>query len=152
MIEIRQLKIEDVVENKEKLVKYLKMVLTENLSGCNASEMALKYYQDMVKFSEDGSAILIGAFDEENLVGFHWGYEIIYLGKKRVHSYLNAIEPQYRGNHIGSNFFRKLEEIALERNIFEIEAMCSASNETAVQYHFHNGFEIERYKVLKKLK
>lgn len=38
------------------------------------------YYENMSKFCKDGSAILLGAFCKNVLVGFHWAYEINFLG------------------------------------------------------------------------
>lgn len=152
MIDIRELVLGDVIQYSSVLVGLLNIVLFENIKGCDAQELSQKYYEDMIEFSKDGTAILIGAFDEDKLVGFHWGYEIQNLDHKRMHSYFVSIEPQYRGQHIGSRMYEKLEEISVRRGIYEIEAMCTASNEGAVQYHLHNDFEIERYKVVKKIK
>lgn len=67
-----------------------------------------------------------------------------------MHSYMNGIDKTYRCQHIGSRFFTQLEEIAKRKGINEVEAFCRASNPVAVNYHLHNGFEIESYRVVKK--
>lgn len=152
MIEIRLLNEEDINKYKNNLIRFMKMVLTENINQTIPEELPIKYVNDMEAFIKDGSAIILGAFDADKLIGFHWGYEVKNINERRVHSYLNAIEYDYRGQKIGSRFFRMLEEEALKRDIHIIEAMCTYSNKVAVDYHLHNGFEIERLKVKKVLK
>lgn len=152
MVEIREMSLEEVENHIKELRKFMFMVLSENGSGEDFHQLAIKYCNDMVQFKKDGSAILLGAWEGEYLIGFHWGYQLTVSGKRRIHSYFNAIEPDYRGQRIGSRFFRKLEEIAISKGIDEIEAMCTYANKVAVNYHLNNGFEIERVKVVKKLK
>lgn len=151
MADIRVMGYEEVIKFEEELTIFLRMNLEENYPEFDVDSMTKQFYNNMVKYAEDNSAILIGAFDGNQLIGFHWGHESLFLGKRRMHSYMNAINPKYRGQHIGSDFFRKLEEISRDRGIDEIEAFCRASNPVAVNYHLHNGFEVESYKVVKKL-
>lgn len=151
MIDIRLLHYEDVVKYEKELVRYLNMVLTENIDQEVPKSLLEKYFDDMKAFTLNKSAILIGAFDGNKLIGFHWGYEVKNINERRIHSYLNAIDYDYRGQKIGSRFFRKLEEETLKRGIHIIEAMCTYANEGAVQYHLKNGFTIERLKVKKEI-
>lgn len=151
MIDIKELAYEDVINFEKELNDYLKVNLMENYPEIDVDTMVSRFYTNMKKYSEDGSAILLGAFDGEKLIGFHWAHETIFLGKKRMHSYMNGIRIEYRGQHIGSRFFRELEKITKQRGICEIEAFCRASNPVAVNYHLHNGFEIESHRVVKKV-
>lgn len=152
MIEIRLLNETDVIKYEKNLIRFMTMVLTENMDQIIPEELPVKYVKDMKKFIKDGSAIIFGAFDNDKIVGFHWGYEIKNINERRIHSYHVAIEYDYRGQKIGSRFFKMFEEEALKRDIYVIEAMCTYSNKIAVNYHLHNGFEIERLKVKKLLK
>lgn len=152
MIEVRLLNNEDVRKNEVELKKLLTMVLEENVDQEIPKELVEKYFNDMDIFTKNNSAILIGAFDDENLIGFHWGYELKNIQERRIHSYLNAIEYVYRGKGIGSRFWELLEKETKKRGISIIEAMCTYSNQIAVNYHLHRGFEIERLKVKKVLK
>lgn len=152
MINVRLLTIEDVLKEKKKLEHFMYMVLSENLDYTITDAMCEKYYYDMERFMKDGTAILIGAFEDDALIGFHWGYERITPGGRRVHSYHNAIEPEYRGQGIGKRFWDVLDEETRKRGIDTIEAMCTYSNKVAVSYHLDHGFEIERLQVVKHLK
>ncbi len=151
MIEIRELEYNDVIKYKEELLDYLQMNLCENYPEYDSDMLIYDFYEKMKKYSLDKSAILLGAFDDEKLVGFHWAHETLFLGKRRLHSYMNGIAHEYRGMHIGSRFFGKLEELAKQYGINEIEALCRKANDAAVNYHLHNGFEIEAHKVVKKI-
>lgn len=151
MIEIKEMSHEDVIRYEDELTKYLKMNLDENYPEIDTAEMGKSFYRNMIKYSLDGSAILLGVFSGDRLIGFHWAHESVFLGKKRMHSYMVAIDLSYRGRHIGSSLLRKLEEIALNKGITEIEAFCRATNPIAVNYHLHNGFEIENHRVVKTL-
>ena len=151
MVEIRVLEPAEIVQFSVELTELLTLVLTENIAQVVTREQIEKYYRDLVRYVDDGSAVVIGALECGRLVGFHWGYETKVFGERRMHSYLNALLVDYRGQGIGSRFFRYLESIALSKGIFLIEAMVTYSNEGAVKYHMNNGFEIERLKVLKRL-
>lgn len=152
MIEIKLLSESEIISHQEDLKFFMNMVLSENIDGnIDVEKLSAKYVEDMKAFIKDGSAVLIGAFDCERIVGFQWGYETSYFGERRMHSYFIVIHPEYRGQKIGSCFSRKLEEIALSKGIDTIEAMCTYKNQTAVNYHINNGFEIERMKVVKRL-
>lgn len=151
MIEIKEIDYRDVVKYEEELKRFLYMNIYENYPETDVENMVNLFYSNMCKYAEDGSAVLLGAFDGEAMVGFHWGHETIFLGKRRMHSYINGIDKAYRGQHIGSDFFRKLEEISRDRGIHEIEAFCKEANQVAVNYHLHNGFKIESYRVVKKI-
>ena len=151
MVEVRLLTEKEIFNNEAKLIYFLHMVMSENLDYEVTKEMCEKYYRDIKNFIRDGSAILIGAFEGKNLIGFHWGYEKNTPGGKRIHSYFNAIEPEYRGQGIGKKFWTVLEGEAVKRKVYTIEAMCTYANKVAVNYHLHHGFQIERVQVVKKL-
>lgn len=47
------------------------------------------YYENMSKFCKDGSAILLGAFCKNVLVGFHWAYEINFFGGRNGYTVIS---------------------------------------------------------------
>lgn len=152
MINIRLLDSTDIKKYKTELINFMQMVLSENTDQEIPHDLPEEYVHNMEEFIENKTAIIMGAFDEDKIIGFHWGYETKNLNERRIHSYFNAIENNYRGQKIGSRFFARLEEEAKKRGIYIIEAMCTYDNKIAVNYHLHNGFEIERLKVKKVLK
>ena len=152
MIEVRLLTYEEIEREEKKLEHFMYMVLSENLDYPITNEICEKYYYNMKTFFEDGTAVLIGAFDDGMLIGFHWGYVRNTPSGKRMHSYYNAIEPEYRGQGIAVKFWDVLDAETAKRGIEIIEAMCTYENKIAVDYHLKHGFEIERLQVVKHLR
>lgn len=151
MIEVRLLTFDEIIKEKEKLEYFMHMVLTENLSPKISKEVCEKYYEDIKTYFQDGSAVLLGAFDGCLLVGFHWGYERKTLSGMRMHSYFIVVEPTYRGKGIGKMFWKAFNAETKKRGLDTIDAMCTYTNKVAVNYHLEHGFEIERLQVIKKL-
>lgn len=150
MIQIRQLGLQEIICYKNELVKYIFICLADNIPSVKY-DYAEKYYKNMKHYIMDGSALVLGAFDDNDLIGFQWGYEVNELGAHRLHSSFVCVDPDFQGKKIGCRLMKFMEDIAKEKGVSAIEAMCSATNNNAVNYHLHNGFEIERYKVVKKL-
>ena len=150
-ITYKLMKSHDILANQESLVDMLNKTLVDNISQNFPEDLAKKYVNSMPAYIEDGSAIIIGAFDEEKMVGFLWGYEVDVFGEKRVHNAENHVIEEYRGHGIAKKMLECLEEEAKKRNIFILEAMCTVSNKNAYEYHIYNGYEVERVKFRKIL-
>lgn len=150
MINIRLLTEEDIIKYKKKLEFLLKMNLEENFPGAVTDEIVQKYVENMQIFVRDGSAIIVAGFDQDNLIGFDWGYEKKQFNERRLHSNFVVIELAYRKQKLGSKFFEFLKEEAVKRGIHAIEAMCNESNSIAMSYYKRNGFEVESHKVCKR--
>lgn len=142
----------DILANREELIKMMNKTLEDNIPQCFPKDLGEKYVNSMPTYIEDGSAIIIGAFDEDKMIGFLWGYEVDIFGEKRIHNAENHVAEEYRGCGIAKRMLEYLEEEARKRNIHIFEAMCTASNESAYRYHVKNGYEVERIKFKKLLK
>lgn len=129
---------------------YLKNVLDEN-GILNNNEKLEKIIEEMEKYIDDKSAIIIGAFQEDELIGFIWGYKMITNDKNRIHINYFVVNEKYRKQGIGRQLIRKIYEIANELKIEEIELMVTAENITAVNFYKKQGFEVERIKLCKKI-
>lgn len=149
MAEIKEIFYKDVLKYENELKNLINMTLLENYRELYTDKLFECFYESLIKYSLDGSAVLLGAFEKDQLVGFQWAHERMFLEKRRMHSYMIAVELEYRNCHIGSDLLSKLEEVAVSRGICEIEAICKANNPIAVNYHLHNAFLIESYKVVK---
>lgn len=92
---------------------------------------------------ESEHSTFIGAFDQEQLVGFIAGNG---SSLKRVRHSLYiviGILQQYSGQGIGKKLFRELEAWARAHGIHRIELTVMAHNEPAVKLYTAMGFEIE---------
>jgi predicted GNAT superfamily acetyltransferase len=65
--------------------------------------------------SVEVGAILIGAFDNNELVGFAYGFPGIYKGEFEIHSHMLAVNPAYRNHDLGYKLKLVQREEALRK-------------------------------------
>ena len=150
-ITYKLMKATDVEEYASDLKLMLQKTLEDNIEQKFPSTLAEEYVTKMPGYIDDGSAIIIGAFDEKKIVGFLWGYEVHVFDERRVHNAENHVLAEYRGKGIAKEMLEHLEEEAKKRGICILEAMCTASNQGAYNYHVKNGYKVERIKFKKVL-
>lgn len=148
-ISYRELQENDILSQKKEIIALFKLLFAAD--DCKEI-IATKYFENMYEFSKDGSAILLGAFYGDNLIGFHWGYEISWGGHKRIHSYFIAVEENYQNMSVGTTLQKMLEDVAVSKGIGIIDTNCEADNQKSFKYHLKQGFEIEGYHMKKVLK
>lgn len=107
----------------------------------------IEVYENMQKFIEDGSAILIGAFEDNKIIGFIWAYEI---KEKTYHVNYYAVNVNNRKLGIGQKLLDELYKIAKQNGIEKIELLVEAHNEIAIKKYRNNGFEEKYIKMEKK--
>jgi len=123
-----------------------------NLPGVeDPAELAGTGYDDMVRFHQDGSAVLIGAFEESVVVGLLWAYRRDVLGERRIHIGHVIVESTARSNGIGARLLRRLEDVATAEGIKSLELMTTIANEKAIGFYEANGFVAARVQLEKKL-
>lgn len=145
-MEIRKIRVQDVEENETILKKLLKEMLELKFDKCE--EKIEDVYNNMKIFIKDGSAILLGAFEENKIIGFVWTYEI---RKKTYHINYFAVDENKRSLGIGQKLLDKLYEIAKENNIENIELLVEAHNDKAIKKYTNNDFQEKYIKMEKKL-
>ena len=145
-MEIRKIKVFDVEENEIILKKLLKEMLELKFHKCE--EKIEDVYKNMKIFIKDGSAILLGAFEENKIIGFIWAYEI---REKTYHINYFAVDENKRSLGIGLKLLDKLYEIAKENNIENIELLVEANNIKAIKKYKSNEFQEKYIKMEKKL-
>lgn len=144
----REIKEPDLLTQKKEILELFKKLFAEDKEKEKISKM---YYENMCEFCKNGSAILLGAFNENVLVGFHWAYEISWGGEKRIHSYFIAVNEFYQNISVGTKLQEMLEKVAISRKIYIIDTNCEKRNIQSYRYHLKQGFTVESYRMLKKL-
>lgn len=146
-MECRLLKAADVEIHNENLTNLMEMVLKDNITQKYPDDQAAIYVRKIPSYIEDGSAIVVGAFDKDKLIGFSWAYELAIFGERRVHIDMIGVNPNYRKQGIAGELVRLQVKEAQGRGIHIIEAMTTRANENSY-YWFHSlGFVDERVKV-----
>lgn len=150
-MEYRLLKPSDVAKYRIQMVELMEIVLNDNITQKYPPNQAEIYVGKISGYIEDGSAIVSGAFDNENLIGFSWAYELSIFGERRVHIDMIGVNQEYRKQGVARNLIDiQIEEIK-KRNINILEAMTTKANSNSYNWFRSMGFKDERIKVRKDL-
>lgn len=114
-----------------------------------SADYAVGGYQGMLRFKDDNSAIIIGAFQDDELVGFLWAYQRNVLGIDRLHINHIIVHEDHRMKGIGAGLINRLLVKSDEMGIDTIELMTSVDNEDTVKFYKNLGF-IETRVLLEK--
>lgn len=151
-IEVRLISVEELIENKNFMIDLLEDNLKINFPNMsNLTKYALNGYDDMLRFKRDNSAILIGAFDNERIIGFIWAYTREILGERRIHIGHIVVSSEVRSGGIGSKLLKCLEDYSIRENIKKIDLMTTFENEKTMKFYKANGFSIVRVQLEKEL-
>lgn len=143
---IRRVTVKDVKDNEMEIKGLFKEILELNFRDCN--NKILEVYNNMKNFIEDGSAILLGAFKENKIIGFIWAYLI---KENTYHINYFAVDKNNRSLGIGQELLDELYKIARENNINTIELLVEAHNDRAIKKYKNNDFKEQFIKMEKKL-
>lgn len=80
-ISYRTIQENDILSQKKAILKLFELLFFEKEVN-ERKKISQMYYENMYNFCKDGSAILLGAFCENLLIGFHWAYEINWGGRE----------------------------------------------------------------------
>ena len=149
-IYLKDINIELLEEYKNDFLNYIKLVLDKNeiISDKNSIN---QIFNNMKNFIKDKSAIIIGAFKQNRLLGFIWGYKITVYNEKRIHINYFIVNELYRKKGIGSKLIESLYKKAKNDKILKIELMVTSNNEEAIKFYQNQGFNEERVKLCKKI-
>jgi ribosomal protein S18 acetylase RimI-like enzyme len=102
-------------------------------------------------YIKQGNATVLGAFENESLVGFLWLYKHDFYGEPRVHINHIAVSKQFRGKGIGKRLIQEAESLAKYDGIGAIDLFVSEINVRAMNVYDAIGFKTERRYMSKKL-
>lgn len=119
--------------------------------GKAAVSLATEKTMALKRYLADGSALLIGAFEEEQLVGFAWFYSYEFCGSQRLHLTEIAVISAVRSQGIAKRMICCAEKIAAQRGIFEIDLYTAPDNKAALHVYQEMGFTTSRIHLVKKI-
>ena len=143
-MQIKRLEKKDIKLYENVLKDYIEQLMapyTENEIKIEVERI----YSNMCRFTEDETAIIIGALEKESLVGFIWGYKKI-EEPSIIHINYFFINENYRSNGIGSKLLKELESKV--KGCKELELLVNKNNTRALNFYKKNGFEIEETKTV----
>lgn len=146
-IEYKELTPKDIRKYEKSLICLMEIVLCDNLTQDYPDNLAKEYVQKMPGYIQDGSAIIVGGFLKDNLIGFSWAYEMNIYGEKRLHIDMIGVDPSFRKRGIAYSLLKIQIQEAERRKIKIIEAMVTRANENSYSWFHSIGFVDERVKV-----
>lgn len=149
---IRTMTIEDVNKHEEKIVNLFEQLISANFpENLDFHEYIHSKPAEMRKYIQDGTAIIFGAFKDNELAGLIWGYKKNYFGELRVHIAHTVVDEKLRSSsvHVGLAF--KMRNEAKRLGAVAIECMATYDNDKLVEHYQRIGFQIERVSMVKPL-
>ncbi len=146
-IEYLILKPFDIEKYRKDLTEIMETILADNITQNYPKDLAEQYVSKLYGYVEDGTAIVVAAMVEKELVGFVWGYELSIFDEKRLHIDMIGVKEEYRKKGIASMFLKLEKQEAKKKGIDIIEAMTTRNNEKAYNWFHSMGFADERVKV-----
>lgn len=144
---------ENIIEYKSILYKLLidvykinfKLSIEECISICNEK------IENMVEYVKNDKAIIIGACNDEDLVGFIWLFKNINQGEQRLHVIQIVVKEEYRNKGIGKQLMMEAEKQAKNNDITTLELNVIEENRAAVSLYESLGYLTEKRLMTKKL-
>lgn len=115
-------------------------------------EFNKKKLLEVYDYLEEEKAIIFGAFKNEKLIGYLWGYPHTFFNEKRIYINSLVVNKQFSGQGIGTKLLKKIEEYSVDNNYDSMDLNVVPSNEIAYNLYKKNNFEIERFQMRKVLK
>lgn len=153
MIECRRPEVQELTAQKAAVYALFADVLKTNFPYANSvSEKAEESFSSLIRYVEEGSAIVYCVFQENAIVGLLWAYKRSFMGALRIHVDEFVVSPACRGKGLGRLLMAALEEYAAAEGIAEIDLLVSAASESGVAFYQQNGFVNERFWMKKNVR
>lgn len=137
---------------RNSIFNLLSEVYQLNFDGiCNKDELINSKIDEIPRFIENGSAIILGALQENKMVGFLWAYEYVRLNEKCIHINHFIVDGKFRNKGIGKLLLYNLERESEKRGIHRIELLATVSNKEAINFYMRDNFEVERVYLKKNI-
>lgn len=129
------------------LTALMRIVLADNISQKYPKNLPEDYVRRMENYIQDGSAFVVGAKNNSNLVGFSWAYALDIFDERRFHIDMICVNTSYRKKGIAKQLVNLQIREAKRRGVQVVEAMTTRDNENSYSWFHSLGFEDERVKV-----
>lgn len=117
-----------------------------------AREDAEAKIKSMIAHIRDGSAIVFGCLDNEELVGYIWAYRISFRDEDRVYVSEVHVAEKCRAQGIGHLLLTAVECEAREIGVPALYIHAEADNTGAIRLYEREGYKKERIQLRKALK
>jgi ribosomal protein S18 acetylase RimI-like enzyme len=114
-------------------------------------EEAYEKMNDLIGHLADNTAIVYGAFDDKEIVGFIWAYVHQFREENRIYVSEIRVKEEYRRHGIGKELLRLIEDKARELGLSGVYLHAEANNSEVVGFYKTVGYCEERIQMRKAL-
>ena len=107
--------------------------------------------KSMIAQIADGSAIVYGCLDGDELLGYIWAYRISFRDEDRVYVSEVHVSEKCRGQGIGHLLLAAVEAEAREMGVPALSIHAEADNAGAIRLYEREGYRMERVQLRKPL-
>ena len=107
--------------------------------------------KSMIAQIADGSAIVYGCLDGDELLGYIWAYRISFRDEDRVYVSEVHVSEKCRGQGIGHLLLATVEAEAREMGVPALSIHAEADNAGAIRLYEREGYRMERVQLRKPL-
>lgn len=107
--------------------------------------------EGLIEHVSNGSAMVYGVFDSEDLIGYVWAYEHQFRDEVRVYVNEIHVDKPYRGRGIGRQLLAAVEQLARERGYRALYIHAEGNNDGAIRLYESQGYATERVQLRKEL-
>ncbi|WP_339316198.1 GNAT family N-acetyltransferase [Oceanobacillus sp. FSL W7-1304] len=142
----------DLLEHKSTILAFLveSYKVNFNLSQEQCTSVCIEKINLLNTFLKQNSATLIGAFDNEELIGFVWLYKHTNYEELRLHINQIIVSKKHRGKGVAKQLIKEAERFAINNEIKTIDLNVSEINVEAIKMYDNIGFSTER-RLMKKV-
>lgn len=105
----------------------------------------------MIEHVANGTAMVFGALNGDELVGYLWAYEHPFREEVRVYVNEIHVDEACRGKGIGRELLKAVEDTAREHGYKAMYIHAEGDNEKVIRLYQHEGYTIERVQLRKVL-
>jgi len=105
----------------------------------------------MIEHVANGTAMVLGMFDNDDLIGFVWAYEHPYREEVRIYVNEIHVDEHYRNRGVGKQLLCAVECLAKKRGYHALYIHAEGKNESAIRLYRNEGYEVERVQLRKEL-
>lgn len=143
---------EQCLKYKERLAAfyYLNMTYCSYMDGFSYKDAERKI-ESMLEHVRNGSAMVYGTFDQENLIGFVWAYGHPFREETRIYISEIHVDERYRGRGIGKQLLTAVEGMARSRGYKALYIHAEGDKDDVIRLYQQQGYVIERVQLRKGL-
>lgn len=150
---------EPLLLNRELCLKYKERLTSfyySNIKSCSfmysfTYKEAERKIEGLIEHVSNGSAMVYGVFDSDELIGYVWAYEHTFREEIRIYVNEIHVDETYRNRGIGKQLLSSVENLAKSKGYGALYIHAEGDNDGAIRLYQKEGYEIERIQLRKRL-